>query len=263
MKIALCISGHLRNYKRLRDNFNEFKSFLSLYGNIDIFITTYNKRNTINSWSVQHGLNEHNSHNDNITVDMVKNHYNTENVEILDYDFYDSYYSPLKYKNFTDKIYNWTPNTDIGQGSFGIHNDIIGSTRMFYLIYRCNNQKLYQEYKNQSQYDIVFRLRPDMQYFPAVYRHMLRLDSIDLSKIYIPTGYIWTDQFAYGSSSLMNKYANTFLRISTIHDKEIFGDPEYIMYECLNHFIGEHNIVRNEKCGYLLAENPMSNIVYR
>lgn len=263
MKIAFCISGHLRNYLRLKDNHDEFKNFLKQYGQIDTFVTTYNNRNTANSWSVQHGLNEENSHNDFITEEMVKNHYETDNVEILDYYFYDSNFSPLKYTNLTSEIYNWQPRPNVGNASYAIHNNVLISTRMFYLIYRANIQKLEQEYKNNTEYDIVFRMRPDMQYFPQVYTRQLQLDSIDRHKIYIPEGHIWTDQFAYGSSLLMNKYSNTYLRVSSIHDKGIFGDPETVMNECLLNFIGQENIVRTPKCGYLLAENPNSHIVYR
>jgi hypothetical protein len=263
MKIAFCISGHLRNYLRLKDNFYEFKNFIKQYGDVDTFVTTYNNRNAPNSWSVQHGLNEENSHNDTITIDMVKDHYDTQNVEILNYYFYDSNFSPLKYTNITDKIYNWKPRPDVGNASYAIHNDVLISTRMFYLIYRANIQKLESEFKNNSEYDIVFRMRPDMQYFPQIYTNQLRLNLIDLNKIYIPDGHIWTDQFGYGSSLLMNKYANTYLRVSSIHDKEIFGDPETVMNECLLDFIGPSNIVRVPKCGYLLAENPNSHITYR
>jgi hypothetical protein len=96
-----------------------------------------------------------------------------------------------------------------------------------------------------------------------MYRNILRLDQIDKDKIYIPLGHIWTDQFAFGSSYLMNKYANTYLRISGVHDREIFGDPEMVMKECLVDLIGEENIIRNEKCGHLAAENIHSHIPFR
>lgn len=263
MKIAFCISGHLRNYKRLRDNFYEFKRFIEQFGTVDVFITTYNQRNTANSWSVQHGLNEENSHNEIITYDMVKEHYATDNIEILDYSFLDSNFSPLKYTNITYKTFNWQLDSSIGNPAYGIHNNIIHSTKMFYLIHRCNVQKLYLEYKNNIEYDFVFRIRPDLQFFPQAYSSLLRLDQLDRTKIYIPDGHIWTDQFAYGSSTLMNKYANTLLRISQIHDMEIFGDPETVMKDALAKLIQDTEIVRPPKCGYILAENPASSIVHR
>jgi hypothetical protein len=263
MKIAFCISGHLRNYKRLKENFYEFKRFIEQFGSIDTFVTTYNNRNTTNSWSVQHGLNETDSHKDTITSDMVKEHYQTNNIEILDYNFLDSEFSPLKYTNITCKQFHWQINSNIGNSSYGIHNNIINSTRMFYLIYRCNLQKLYLEYTTNEKYDFVFRMRPDMQFFPQVYGILLRLDQLDRTKIYIPDGHIWTDQFSYGPSDLMNKYANTFLRISGVHDREIFGDPETVMKEALTSLIKDNEIVRVPKCGYLLAENPNSHIVHR
>jgi hypothetical protein len=128
MKIALCISGHLRNYIRLKENFQEFKSFLENYGNVDIFVTTWNNRNTANSWSVQHGLNEPNSHNDIITSDIITDHYHPTQYEILDYNFFDSDFSPLRYKNFTNKQFNWNPPAHVGNPLYGIHNNILIST---------------------------------------------------------------------------------------------------------------------------------------
>lgn len=263
MKIAFCISGHLRNYAKLKDNFYEFKEYIQQFGAVDTFVSTWNYRNTNNSWSTQHGLNDGNSNTDSITHDLVQNHYQTDSIEILDYDFYDSSYSPLRHDNFSLKIYNWKPDPSIGSGNFGIHNNIIHSTKMFFLIYRSNLLKLNYEYKNNINYDLVFRIRPDMQFFPNEYRKQLVFDAVDTTKIYIPLGHIWTDQFAYGSSLLMNKYANAFMRVSSVYDREIFGDPEAVMKECLLDLIGEHNIIRVPKCGYLLAENPNSHIVYR
>ena len=263
MKIAFCISGHLRNYIRLKNNFYDFKNFISQFGTVDTFVTTYNHRNTNNSWSVQHGLNDIDSHNEIITEEMVKDHYQTNNVEIIDYNFLDSDFSPLKYTNITTKEFVWNLDPSIGNTSYGIHNNVIMSTRMFYLIYRCNMQKLYAEYQTNKQYDFVFRIRPDMMYFHQAYNILLKLNQLDLTKIYIPDGHIWTDQFAYGSSDLMNKYSNAYLRISDVHDRSIFGDPETVMKEAIENLLGSDNIVRVPKCGYLLAENPNASIVYR
>ena len=263
MKIAFCISGHLRNYIRLKDNFYEFKSFVSQFGTVDTFVTTYNNRNTSNSWSVQHGLNDSNSHNEIITEEIVKDHYQTNNVEIIDYNFLDSDFSPLKYTNITTKEFIWNLDPSIGNTSYGIHNNVIMSTRMFYLIYRCNIQKLYAEYQNNQQYDFVFRIRPDMQFFDQAYGELLRLNQLDRIKIYIPEGHFWTDQFAYGYSELMNKYSNAYLRTSSVHDNEIFGDPETVMKEAIENLLGSDNIIRVPKCGYILAENPNASIVYR
>jgi hypothetical protein len=264
MKIAFCISGHLRNYKRLKENFYEFKRFIEQFGSVDTFVTTYNNRNTTNSWSVQHGLNETDSHNDIISLEMVKEHYQTNNVEIIDDQFLSSSFSPLKYTNITYKSFRWELDPSMGNSSYGIHNNIINSTKMFYLIYRCNMQKLYQEYHTNTEYDFVFRMRPDMQFFHQAYSHLLRLDQLDKTKIHVPEGHwAWTDQFAYGSSTLMNKYSNAFLRISGVHDRDIFGEPERVMKEALTNLLADNEIIRVAKCGYLLAENPNSHIVHR
>lgn len=263
MKIALCLSGHMRNYKRLAENFYNFRNYLSQYGQVDVFVTTWNRRNTSNSWSVQHGLNESNSHNDIIIYDDIKNHYNTDFIQILDYDFYDSNFSPLRYNNFTNKEYNWKPHPSVGSGCFGIHNGIVHSTKMFYLIFMANILKSQQEFLNNQHYDFVMRLRPDMLFIENEYTKSLQMNFLDINKLYLPVGHIWTDQFACGSSHIMNKYASSILRIASVNDNDIFGEPEVVMNECLLNLIGSENIVRIPKVGVILAENPNSPIVHR
>lgn len=263
MKIAFCISGHLRNFIKLKDNYLEFKNFIEQFGQVDTFVSTWNHRNTDNSWSNQHNLNEQNSSLDTITYDIVKKHYDTNYIKILNYDFYDSNFSPLRYENFTTRTYNWNPDPSLGSGKFGIHNNIVHSTKMFFLIYESNILKSYEEFINNQEYNWVFRIRPDMHFFHQQYSKQILLDKIDSTKLYIHDGHIFGDQFAYGSSKLMNKYASAFMRISSANDKDIFGDPETVMHTCLSGLIGESNIIRIPKCGYILAENPNSHIVYR
>lgn len=250
--IALCISGHMRNYKRLQNNFIEFKNLLSQYGNIDIFISTWDKQNTTHCWSSAHGLSENNSNNIEINIDDIKNIYNTTFINMYNEEFYTSMFSPLRYENFTTKLFNWDAR--------GEHNGIIHSYKMFFLIYQTNLLKLHQEFINDKPYDWVFRLRPDIEFEIYLCKEILKLDQLDNKKLYVP---LKNDQFAFGGSEIMNKYSNTFIRSILMYENEIFGDPELICYNSYSNIISETNIINIPRCGALLAENPKSPLRLR
>lgn len=244
LSIAFCISGHIRDYKRVIKNYKHFKNLINNYGDIDVFISTWNRQNTANCWSSAHGFSSDNSHL--ITVDQndIVNNFEAINIDINNYDFYESLFSPLQYNIFTNKIYNW----DLR----GIHNGILGSTKMFYLIYRVNLLKLQQEYINNKCYDWVFRLRPDMEYNIDICDATIKLDSLDNNKLYVCP--LNNDQFAFGGSTIMNKYSNTIMKISCLFDNDIFGDPETLNKLIYSDLIGDKNIVHISKCGSLKAE---------
>ncbi len=54
MKTAICISGHLRHYKNLKDNFQWFKKALQSFCDVDVFVASWDKQNTLASWSHAH-----------------------------------------------------------------------------------------------------------------------------------------------------------------------------------------------------------------
>ena len=56
-RCALIIPGHLRNYQMAKENLDEFLKDLKKNYNVDIFVSTWNKQDTPNSWSAWHELN--------------------------------------------------------------------------------------------------------------------------------------------------------------------------------------------------------------
>lgn len=254
LSIAFCISGHVRNYSRLTRNYTEFKNLISTYGNVDVFVATWNKQNTANCWSGAHGLSQPESHKIIVDeVDIIKN-FDAKLIDINNYEFYASQFSPLQLNYLTKEKYDWDGR--------GIHNGIVGSCKMLYLIYRANLLKSQQEYANNYEYDWVFRLRPDMFFDLQVCDTIMKLDMLDNNKLYLPGG-TGNDKIAFGGSSSMNKYSNLIYRIIKQFDNNIFGDPEKIIQNSLLDFIEKDDIIKLSKCGNLRAEHEHSLLPFR
>ena len=126
MKIAICISGHLRHYKTIKDKYESFISYLRNLGDVDIFVATWNKQNTLNSWSHAHGISNPTTSFITVQPNEVIEHFGAKKVMIFDYDFYSSDHSPICFKNYTSHLYNWDKR--------GIGGNVINSSKMFFLI---------------------------------------------------------------------------------------------------------------------------------
>lgn len=255
MKIAFCISGHLRNYKSLAKNFFAFKQHYAQYGDIDIYVCSWNKLNASKSWSAAHNLNSLGSADTLVDIEAIKNFYQTNYVQLLNDDFFSSIYSPFNYTDMTDHQYNYD--------NRAMHNNVPYCVKQLGLIYYCNIMKKHTEYKNNRLYDFVFRLRPDMQYYlnNLVDLNSL-LNSCNIYTSYYPEKGRMGDiiRFAFGGSSIMNKYANSYLRVSHFFDQDIFGDAEKLSYLCISQLIGETNIVFLPEIGRLVAENNPNDL---
>ena len=224
MKIAICISGHLRHYKNIKVQYEQFLSYLRGFGHVDVFIATWNKQNTLSSWSYAHGLSNPNTSNIIINPHEVADHFQSKSVITFDYDFYSSEHSPICFKNYTSNLYNWD--------NRGIGGAVIHSSKMFFLINECNKLKKENEYKNNELYDIVFRIRPDYEFLEDKFRSM-PINYINAQCIYSPRPYpesqLIDDQFAFGNSKTMDLYSSTINTMCMFFRNKIFGDPELIL----------------------------------
>ena len=232
MKIAVCISGHLRHYKNIKNKYESFINYLKQFGNVDIFVATWNRQNTLNSWSHAHNISNPETYNIFVDKEELKRHYETEYVAIFDYDFYSSDNSPLSYKNFTSNLYNWDKR--------GIGGNVTNSSKMFFLINKCNELKKILEYKNNFVYDLVFRVRPDYEFDYDTFKN-ISIQCINPECIYSAKPYHDSppidDQFAFGDSFSMDRYSSTINTMSLCFNNKVFGNPEKILNtSCLNIF---------------------------
>lgn len=261
MRIAFCISGHLRNFKKLKDNFESFKAYCCQFGQVDTFIATWDKLNTTNCWSNRQGLkfNLEGTESIYVNVNEVKDHYKTEQVVLLDDDFYMSDFSPLKLNTLSMKSFNWDSRAISPNG-------IVYCTRQFYLVYQANLLKLKEEFKTNKQYDLVFRIRPDFAFNQTVLS--CQFNKIERNVVYSPildtvsnSEIILKDQFAFGDSHGINVYANVLFRVCDLFNKEIFGDPEKIFTYAIKDF--NLKIIPTVQLGGIVSENPDSPMPIR
>ncbi len=231
MKIAICISGHLRNYKELTNNFKNFLRHLESFGKVDIFVATWDRENAPKSWSEMHGLSNLSRCKNQVLMEDVQDVYGSKNICIFNDNFYSSSFSPLNHEHISSKNYCWHSN--------GVYNKVIHSSKMYFLIHEANKLKKQEEFISGNVYDVVFRLRPDYEFIGEKYKS-IDYSNLDDKYLYArkPHGTNICDQFAFGSSSIMDIYANTFLKYGGYIERGIFGDPE----EFLHQQVQEHNI---------------------
>lgn len=119
------------------------------------------------------------------------------------------------------------------------------SLNMFYKIMKCNELKTQYENKNNFKYDTVVRIRTDSHFKEPI------IFSEDKDKIFIPINLDFggmCDQFAYGSSDLMNIFCDLFPNIKRYFDEGCRFHPETLLkYHCDK--VGLH-IIRKD-IGYL------------
>ena len=103
----------------------------------------------------------------------------------------------------------------------------IGPISMYYSIFKSNELKISYEQKNKITFDCCVRMR-----FDSDIKDDFNIKNYDLNLLNIPKGKDWggiNDQFAFGSSSLMDKYSNTIY--GTVGD---IYHPETILMNHLN-----------------------------
>ena len=116
---------------------------------------------------------------------------------------------------------------------------------MFYKIMKCNQLKIQHENKHNFKYDTVVRLRTDTNF----QKPLIFLE--DKDKIFTPHNCVGggvCDQFAYGSSDLMDKFCDLFPNIKKYFDEGCSFHPETLLqYHCKKLDL---NIIR-EDVGFL------------
>lgn len=199
MKIALCFSGHLRNFNLSVDNIIE-NIITPLKNNntneVDIFISTWDTNGQRHdNWS---GSLDY--------IDEIKTKLNPKSFEIEkeNRNYFVNNYSSLQYRNF----------------SLCSSDTCSNASSMWYKAYKCFQlMKKYSE-SNNFIYDIVIRIRPDIIYHNKInYNNVL--DCLKYNKILMPkwhgkyeeVTFQLMDHFTLGPYVLMEKYLSTYLDI--------------------------------------------------
>src|SRR3989344_6274784 len=213
MKTALCISGHLREYKKC---FPTIKKFIIDKYNPDIFIS---------SWSVKgywtknddKGINE----GEKIDIyDLVSLY----NPKIIDIEIFNENIQDIFMKNANSILEN-NPRL-----RWGRKQNIIG---MYYKIARCNNLRIKYEIETNIKYDLIIRIRPDI--FIKDISNILISDNT----FYISSqdNGLLRDSLFMGSPIVMDKICSLITYLKEIYNKtNCLFDPHDLLYNFIKYF---------------------------
>jgi hypothetical protein len=233
MKIAICISGHLRTYKQTIQNFLKIKNLLSQFGDIDIFISTWDTINSNSSWS--RSLNTTSENNNLVNKDEIINLYKPQKINIQNFE-------SLKYLFLTKNFTNVNPPENLKDSRRG-NNDLLYAVPQFYKIFDCNSLKSQEENENNFLYDWVIRLR-----FDHYFTNFIDPKSLNKNIVYIgidheynlqdprwtlSNGYSTCDQFAIGSSNNMNLYSSVYTNLTNLLQQHSYS-------ECAERILWQH-----------------------
>lgn len=199
MRTAICISGHLRDFRDLAQNwFDMFLGPFSQAGQVDIFLHVWDELNSSDCFSVQqldnivnkNKLDENYFRNLLNPTEMV-----VESFEQLKHNFtLDKYYKPgqrvhhLVY-NHTSKIQYCFP--------------------MYYKWFQCNELKKKKEKDENFKYDLVVKCRSDIFFFREI-----RAEEFDPNYVYMRTPN--QDFLILGSSENIDKVTLVYNNLHNI-----------------------------------------------
>lgn len=211
MKVALCLSGHLRKFDETFPSLRKF--FLDRY-DCDIFIHTWNKMGYQSRFR-----NDPNIDDTNFKLDKINFLYNPKKIVIEPIEFIEE---------LRKESYSYAPHL-VNEPKPAHH-----MASMFYKIFACNEiRKQYQIEKN-IEYDWVIRSRTDLLFHGNV-----NIPQADIeNKIFIPRSIFhpnwYNDQFAIASPNNMDVYSSSYFDIPEYFKIKEEYFPEKFMMWTLN-----------------------------
>ncbi len=199
MKVALLISGYLRNYQ---ENINFIKEeIINNFVNVDVYLHITNNENLEDKYFNQISESD---------LNHIKNLLNPITTLVEDNIFYDENKKINNVINHWSKLYKLNEIRKINEDLSGKEYDLVIRLRPDLLIKSTN----------------FFNFEKDSLFIPE--------DSkIDKLKLETPTDNYICDAFAFGSSKIMNNYFNIYNNIQNLIS--LYGTcPETLLYEYLN-----------------------------
>lgn len=246
MRVALCLSGQVRNYKK---SFDSQKLHLLDKLNPDVFIHTWSFKGKI---LPRHWVKEYN-------VEDYENHRIPENISPIEKILKD--YKPQKILvEYPDNLFFMKKVEKSRQSNTYWFNGLM----MWYSLYKSNELKKIHEKENSFTYDIVIRSRFDTFFEKAEFGDTF-LEAIQNNVIYLSPSedpkykktqtteieldsanqhpvFMQTDKFAYGNSHSMDYYHSIYEKFNENIDFYVHHNEE---------IISEH----------LWIKNPFKNVI--
>lgn len=188
MKIAVCLSGHMRKFQETLQPFNAH--FLSKY-DCDVFIHTWDRMGYGSAYKTDQTLDS--THNHLSTIERL---YKPKKLIVED----SSFVNELKAQGNLYAPHLINEPKHVGH-----------MASMFYKIFACNEIRKQYEIESGTQYDWVVRSRTDLMFHAPVH---LPVDKTP-GRIYVPQSRPdWVnDQFAVGQSNEMDLYSSFFFHM--------------------------------------------------
>jgi hypothetical protein len=227
MRVAICFSGHLRNFFNNSVNLlkDKIQNFEKQQNKVDLFFSIWDTYEPYNSWS---------------NTEIKSNKIDVSQIEKLnpisyEIEVYDDIKSQFLYSNFNSNIK--IENEKL------MSEGILHSTPMYYKIMKANSLKSLYEATYNFKYDVVIRYRANIDFEKDLDFNHLKYNIIynraSGYNCYDNRNCMCDDIFAYGQSDIMNKYSDVYNNLSMIYKKYGNTGPERILYDWL---VKENNI---------------------
>lgn len=239
MKVAVCLSGHFRTFSDCK------KSFLDQIDNPyqpDIFIHTWDELGYSRNGNY-HNINERTQEiidkNKNFGYSLVEFMRDCGKIDKTLYD--DLNIKDIVIENYEDVEPLILEKASRVKNKYEMDHppNFISSQRKAYL---CNELKKNYESKNNFEYDIVIKCRPDLYY------NYINLD-LNTTVLNTPIAQSYgtiSDIFAYSNSKIMNQYCSLFEKMDGYIKENIHFNPHILLLHHIETigipYIKDHNI---------------------
>jgi hypothetical protein len=210
MKVAVCLSGHLRKFDR---TFPTLWTYLLRYYDCDLFVHTWDRMGYLSAYKGDSIIDDTSKY-----LPKVESLYKPKKIIVESSIFIE------ELKKQGDK---YAPHLK------DVPKHVGHMASMFYKIYAANELRRLYQIETGVQYDWVIRCRPDLKFHGKT----LVPDQKKPKHIYIPTHqchYKWFgDQFAIGLPEDMDLYSSFFFHIPEYFKYKNEYRPERFMDWCL------------------------------
>lgn len=201
MKVAVCISGQLRTFRKTYESI--YKNVIKQH-NADVFIHSWKEHGTSTGYDKTRTY-EFPENSCDVALDLYKpTMYMFDDV--IDFSEHSNLKIPLEWQKATAQM-----NPDMTLEEATAHS-IQQTCSMFYSIHKCNELKEQYSQEHGFTYDAVIRLRFDIQILSPI-----PITQFDLSKVYYHELHqpdrIISDWINIGNNNVMNIYASVYNNI--------------------------------------------------
>lgn len=210
MKIAICLSGHLRRFERTAGS---LLNYVKANHECDIFIHTWDKMGYASAYKtdlIQDNTSKY--------LSRVEHYYKPKKIIVEDSMFIE--HLKMQGDQYAPHLKN-------------VPKHVGHMASMFYKIYTANELRKQYELETSTKYDWIIRSRTDLLFSEPVKLP----DSSTENEIFMPQhlcGHAWLcDQFAIAKPDAMDLYSSFFFDMPAYFSAQKEYRPEVFMHHCM------------------------------